>query len=79
MTARAKKKPGPEIASERIEIRVTPSQLAAWTAGAKERHLTLKAVIVEAMDGYLDVHDEGELADLGREVLDLVRDRFPAA
>lgn len=63
-----------EIASERVEVRLTRAQLTEWTRLAKSRGLTIKALVVEAMAAYATRGDESDLADLGRAVLALTRD-----
>ena len=69
-----RKKPAaqPELASERVELRLTPSQFAEWSALAQERGCSLKALIVEAMAGHVARGDEAALAALGREVVEMV-------
>jgi len=67
-----------ELATERVEVRLTPAQLAAWTKLAERQGITIKALVVAAVDSYADRDAASELADLGRDVLSLVRDRFPA-
>lgn len=67
-----------EVASERVELRLTPTQMREWSAMAEARGVSIKGLIVEAVDllGETDEDraEEGRLADLGREVLSLVRD-----
>lgn len=63
-----------DIASERVEIRLTRAQLADWTRLAKSHGLTIKALVVEAVAAYAARGDESDLADLGRAVLALTHD-----
>ena len=63
-----------EIASERVEVRLTRAKLTECTRLAKSRGLTIKALVVEAMAAYATRGDESDLADLGRAVLALTRD-----
>ncbi len=62
-----------EIATERVEIRITPTQFQQWNALALERGSSLKALIVSAVSAYADRGDEAALADVGREVIAVVR------
>lgn len=64
----------PDIASERVEVRLTRAQLADWTRLAKARGLTIKALVVEAVAAFAARDDETEFADLGRAVLAMARD-----
>jgi hypothetical protein len=73
----------PETATERVELRLTPTQLAAWRALAERKGMVhadgagnLKALAVAAVDAYGAADAvEGSLADLGRDVIALVRAR----
>lgn len=72
---------GPVAATERLELRLTPDQRAKWQALAEARGLSLADLIRAAIEHYelcSDAVDRGsDLADLGREVVSLVRQRFP--
>jgi hypothetical protein len=81
--ARRKSPTPPETATERVELRLTPTQLAAWRALAESKGLVhpdgtanVKALAVAAVEAYGAADAvEGSLADLGRDVIALVRGR----
>jgi hypothetical protein len=67
-----------DLATERLELRLTKAQTVAWAKLAKAQGLTLKALVVAAVEAYEHRGDEGALADLGRQVLALVEQRLRA-
>ncbi len=76
MTRRPPARAEPETATERVELKLTPSQMATWRAVMESRGIpTVKQLAVEAVDAYGARDDEGELADLGRDVIALVKAR----
>lgn len=63
-----------ETATVRVELKVTPSQLAAWQAVMASKGIkTVKQLVVESVEVFGARDEEGDLADLGREVLALAR------
>lgn len=69
---------GDEPTTERIDLRLTPTQKREWSALAEERGTSIKGLIVEAVDLLVesdeDRREQAALADLGREVIALVKD-----
>jgi len=68
-------------ADKRLEIRLTPDQLAEWTALAEEHGMASLAELVRtAVSAFArgkGSQRQVELADFGREVVASARKRFP--
>ncbi len=67
---------GSVAATERLEVRLTPTQHAAWHALAEANGMTISELVRAAVESY-EHRDQDALADLGRDVLASVRQRFP--
>lgn len=72
---------GDTAADKRLPLRISPEQLEAWKALAAERGVNLSELVRAAVAHFAtcDRPDKPDhaLADLGAEVLEVVRRRFP--
>jgi hypothetical protein len=64
--------------TERLELRLTPEESAAWTALAEREGTSVAKVVRAAMKAYAGRGEADAFAELGREVAALVAAHAPA-